>query len=194
MNGIRNYLFSAVFTEFLILLKVCVTLQYKVTKTWPECCRLCPGVFCWPLNFIQHYSPLSSRHCTLVAIDSEWVILIVAFLWLIMNIHWSPVLTRFTALFWLLMAGARWNSCHLNAFCVHHAPCHVTSCICRLPPALLAECLGMFFSQLPKGGQGWLISPVWNLRAVISVPFPKSQIDKISFLVLLPSPHALSVF
>ena len=130
MNGIRNYSFSAVFTEFLILLKVCVTLQYKVTKTWPECCHLCPGVYCWPLNFLQRYSPLSSRHCAFVAIDSERVT--VAFLWLIMNIHWSPVLTRFTALFWLLMAGARWNSCHLSAFCVHHAPCHVTSCICRV--------------------------------------------------------------
>ena len=69
---------------------------------------------------IEHFYIFSALEQTAIfACDSEWVI---SFLWFILNIHWSGVLT---VLFDCYMAGAVWNCCHLGARSVYTIqPCN----------------------------------------------------------------------
>ena len=88
------------------------------------------------------------------------------FLWRILNIHWSGVLT---ALFGCCMAGATWNCCCLSASSVYTLqPCTTLQChfiqnhmhiyvfSCNLPSALLAEWPGSFVCYCSDTGVDWI--------------------------------------
>ena len=98
---------------------------------------------CWSLlcsTILRFWADSLRLHVIL----HEWI----AFYSTFLNIHQSGVLAVSNS---AGIAGATWNSCHLDAFCVHHTTMHhVTSCkatcvfSCNLPPALLAEWPGSF--------------------------------------------------